>query len=168
MHLRLESEEHATREPSRLAFVGDDEAPIARGTHDAANGRTRRDHVADRADEVEYARLRHHAAERARAHAGLDERREAEQHRRERELRGACHARLVVEELAQEEPHAAGVRVGPAHQAAYQRVEAVGPRQLLLDERARHGSFELLADDAEHGRVELLLLREVVDDGGER
>lgn len=168
MYLRLESEKQATREPEGFALVRGGQAALARLADDAANGGARRDDVADRADEVQHARLRDDVAEGARAHSGVDEGGEAKQHGRDGQLRRPRDARLVVEQLAEQELHAAWVRVRPGHQPAHHGVEAIGPRAMLVAERARHHSVELLTDDAEHVAVELLLLGEVVDDRRER
>ncbi len=119
---------------------------------------------------MENGSLRHHGTKAAEADAGGDELRQPQENGRERQLRGAGDARGIVEELAEEKLHAARMRRRPLDEAPDEGVEAGGPRHVvvLFVERAFELDRELRADLGEHGRVELLLSREVVDDGRER
>lgn len=80
------------------------------------------------------------------------------EHRRERQLRRRRDARRIVEQLAQQEPHAIRRSPRPGDQHGRERVGG----------RAVERAHQLVGDRAEHRRVELLLAREVIDDVRER
>ncbi len=90
------------------------------------------------------------------------------EHRRERQPLRLGDARGIVEQLAQEELHAARAVHGPRHEAFGERVEPRGPGPLVALERERERGLELVADLVEDSGIELLLLREVVDHRGKR
>jgi len=168
VNLGLESEEHAAREGDRLAFVRRGHLAVAGRSDDAPHRRSRGDEIADRPHQVQDARLGDHATKRPDADAGGHELGQPQEHGRERQLRSARDAGGIVEELAEEQLHPARMRRGPRDEASHDGVEARRPRLVLVLERARQLREEVRADLGEHGRVQLLLLREVVDDRRER
>nr|HEX4316423.1 hypothetical protein [Kofleriaceae bacterium] len=136
----------------RGGFGGERFGELARAgrADDAVDGRPREVRVAEAADRVQYRELGLRAA---------DQPRRREQERPERQLRGARDARRVVEQLAHEQPRALGCARGP-------RDEEVGQAGGAGDAGER--GHQLVGDRGEHGRVQALLAREVIDHRRER
>ena len=118
----------------------------ARRPDDAIDRRPRSDDIAKRSDGVQHRDF------------VTDDRSCTLEKRCERQLRRSTHARRIVEELAQQELHPARLGRRPVHERGDEAVDIV---------HVVESGEQLRADVVQERRVELLLAREVIDDGRE-
>ena len=136
-------------------------------TADAAEGRPRGDEVGDRTGEVDDEEDRVDPAEGARPRPLAHEVAHAVDHRGERQNFGGADARLVVDELAQQEVRPGRVALRPGGEGGDQGAQPGGVVARTRD-GPRDDPVEVAGDALQHRPVEHLLARVVVQEAGGR